>query len=60
MPLLVVGAADRGVLVPLEDLQDPDLDLPLGFLLFELDQALFRVGRTLVGHTQRMPMPDSI
>ena len=40
MPLLVVGAADRGVLVPLEDLEDPFLDLALRFLFFDLDQAL--------------------
>ena len=44
MPLLgvVYGvvAADGGVLVLLEDLEDPGLLLPLGFLLFELDQAL--------------------
>jgi hypothetical protein len=39
MPLLVVCAADWGILVPLEDLEDPDLDLPLGFLLFKLDQV---------------------
>jgi hypothetical protein len=55
MPLLVVVAGDRSVLVPLEDLENPGLLLPLGFLLFELDQALFRVGRTLVGHAERMP-----
>ena len=40
MPLLLVFAADRSVLVPVEDLEDPRLLLPLGFLLFELDQAL--------------------
>ena len=40
MPLLRVVAGDRGVLVPFEDLEDPGLLLPLGFLLFELDQAL--------------------
>ena len=43
MPLLVVVygvvAGDRGVLVPLEDLEDPGLLLPLGFLLLELDQV---------------------
>ena len=45
MPLLrvVFGvvAGDRGVLVPREDLEDPRLLLPLGFLLFELDQVPF-------------------
>jgi hypothetical protein len=40
MPLLFVFAADRGILVPVEDLEDPRLLLPLGFLLFEPDQAL--------------------
>ena len=43
MPLLVVVyvvvAGDRSVLVPLEDLEDPRLLLPLGFLLFQLDQV---------------------
>jgi hypothetical protein len=34
--------------------------LALGFLLFELDQALFRIGRTLLGHPQGMPRPDPI
>jgi hypothetical protein len=61
MPLLgvvyVVVAGDRSVLVPLEDLENPRLLLPLGFLLFELDQVPFRVGRTLIGHADRMPRP---
>jgi hypothetical protein len=60
MPLLGVVAGDRGVLVPREDLEDPRLLLALGFLLFELDQALLGVGRTLVGHPPRMPMPVPI
>ena len=41
MPLLLVFAADRSILVPFEDLEDPGLLLPLGFLLFELDQVPF-------------------
>jgi hypothetical protein len=64
MPLLrvVYGvvAGDRGVLVPLEDLENPRLLLPLGFLLFELDQEPFRVGWTLVGHPSKMPVPVPI
>jgi hypothetical protein len=64
MPLLrvVFGvvAGDRGVLVPVEDLEDPRLLLALGFLLFDLDQALLRVGWTLVGHPPRMPVPVPI
>jgi hypothetical protein len=56
MPLLVVCAADRGVLVPLEDLEDSRLLLALGFLLFELDQMLLGVGRTRIGHPEWMPM----
>ena len=60
MPLLGVVAADRSVLVALEDLENARLLLPLGFLLFELDQALFRVGRTLIGHVDGMPMAGPI
>jgi hypothetical protein len=60
MPLLSVVTADRGVLVAVEDLEDPRLLLPLGFLFFELDQVLFGVGRTLIGHAERMPIPVPI
>ena len=42
MPLLgvvfSVVASDRGVLVPVEDLEDPRLDLALGLLFFDFDQ----------------------
>jgi hypothetical protein len=55
MPLLGVVAADWGVLVPVEDLEDPRLLLPLGLLLFDLDQALLCVGRTLVDHLVEVP-----
>jgi hypothetical protein len=51
MPLVSVVAGDRSVLVPVEDLEDPGLLLPLGFLLFDIDQVLLCVGRTLIGHT---------
>ena len=59
MPLLevVLGVVtgDRGVLVPVEDLEDSGLLLPLGLLLFDLDQVLLGVGRTLLGHAKDVP-----
>jgi hypothetical protein len=60
MPLVVVCAADRGVLVPVEDLEDSGLLLAVGLFFFDPDQALLRVGRTLIGHPERMPMPASV
>jgi hypothetical protein len=60
MPLRIVGAADRGIRGALEDLEDPGSLLPLGFLLFNLDQAFLGVGRPLLGHPLRVPSRLSI
>ena len=55
MPLLVVRAGDRGVLVPVEDLEDSRLLLTPGLFLLDLVQVLLCVGWTLIGHPKRVP-----